>query len=962
MKIYFQLRLNLILILILSATFASHGIGIKLIDKYTSAPLSDIIVWDIAEWNGWTFLATDEGLWQNLGFYPDFFQLNNRRAVRSVNIDKQNNRIYVGGINEFGFFSPSSTNSLEYVCLSDSIGDDKYIGNIWGIYPNENIITVQGDNTIITYDLNTNKHNIINTTDKLDGSELIENILMLATDNGLKFLMGKTIASIPNADRLKGKRIREILEYDKGLLIVCSDGVWKYKDQQLNKINLLDKFLGQLGEIFSADLDGSKLALGSVDKGIGIIDLKTNEFNLYNEENGLASNTIISLNFDETGDLWVGMQYGIAKILLTLPVEKLESNYLSIGSGNVMKLKDNKLFLGTNRGLYSMDFNNAGHLLSKTSLQHIEGLRGPVWGLQNIDENLFVAHDKGLFTISSDGTAQKLGNSSGVWDIQKVIGSKDKSYLGTYSGLSILRKKNGKWTEETSIDGYTSSLYNFVQESPCVVWSNNSELGIDRLTIDTIHNRITGIQTFKEAEDGFPLTGEIFLSRIDNDVIFSTSNGIYKYNKDTKKIEKEKEISRLLNEPENVRRIRKTGGSIYALTDNELLKADPAGILDMQRIPVNPNYNRPIHDRELIFSLDNDIISYPVKDGYLFYDFSSNSDNFNLYSPKAIIHRAIVTNTGDSAVYRGNFASLKHEPTLTYKENSIKIEYGNEDEIRKGTLFSIKLNNEPWSIPTTTRSKEYTHLSPGKYKFEVKAVTPDGKEAIDSLIFRITPPWWRSAWMLTIYALLGIFIILSFLWLLQKRISKRESNLIKEKDKEIANQKEKFRIETEEKDRQIEKLERDKIEKEIRHKAQEVANVMLTLSHKNDTLQMVKKGINEIMALLPGGSSEARKALQNLQSKVIVDLRSDDILKRVEEEFDIVHDNYMKKLRTKYPDLTNNELLLCAYLRMDLPTKEIAPLLNISPRGVETMRYRLKKKLELDKEISLVDFLKGDEL
>ena len=86
-------------------------------------------------------------------------------------------------------------------------------------------------------------------------------------------------------------------------------------------------------------------------------------------------------------------------------------------------------------------------------------------------------------------------------------------------------------------------------------------------------------------------------------------------------------------------------------------------------------------------------------------------------------------------------------------------------------------------------------------------------------------------------------------------------------------------------------------------------------------------------------------------------------LKRVEEEFDLVHNDFIKKLRESYPDLTNNEILMCAYLKLNLSTKEIAPLLNISVRGVETMRYRIRKKFNLEREENLNDFLsKRDEV
>src|SRR5690349_6908116 len=74
--------------------------------------------------------------------------------------------------------------------------------------------------------------------------------------------------------------------------------------------------------------------------------------------------------------------------------------------------------------------------------------------------------------------------------------------------------------------------------------------------------------------------------------------------------------------------------------------------------------------------------------------------------------------------------------------------------------------------------------------------------------------------------------------------------------------------------------------------------------------------------------------------------------------FDNVHANYLKKLKEQYPDLTVSDLKLAAYLRLNLSSKEIAQLLNISIRGVETSRYRLRKKLGLvNDEVNLFDFL-----
>ena len=76
-----------------------------------------------------------------------------------------------------------------------------------------------------------------------------------------------------------------------------------------------------------------------------------------------------------------------------------------------------------------------------------------------------------------------------------------------------------------------------------------------------------------------------------------------------------------------------------------------------------------------------------------------------------------------------------------------------------------------------------------------------------------------------------------------------------------------------------------------------------------------------------------------------------------ETYFDEVHEEFFKRLKSEYPQLSPREMRLCAYIRMDLTSKEIAVLLNITERGVEVSRYRLRKKLELPRETNLSTFL-----
>lgn len=929
----------------------------KIIRQYPNEIMKEAMPWDIDTKDNWTFISTDDGLLQFDGSYPELFQFNNRRPVRSVFIDNDNNRIYAGGISEFGYFEPSPFSSLRYVCLSDSVGDDRHIGNIWGIYSQNGKVIAQGDNSILIYDTAVNSHNVINTPYKLDGSNLIDGVLWLATDDGLKLLLGGEVVDAPGADPLKGKRIRKLLQSDSALLIVTSDGLWSYKNQSVSRDTNLDELFSDLKEVFSADIKDNSLALGSVAQGLGVVDMATGEFEIYDETSGLLSNTVIALKFDQKGDLWTGMQFGISKILLNDPVESIESFTFPIGSGYVLAHKGNNIYMGTNRGLFRSQYNDSDQKIEK-QIERVDDLRGQVWGLSLIDGQLFACLDRGLFIVDDNYKAHRIGEITGVWDIRKVLSSQDRAYVGTYSGIHSLRKKNGEWGYEAPIAGYESSIYNFVQERPDIIWNENAEEGVDRIVIDTLNNHTLEVTNFKFTNDNYPLTADVFLCRIDNGVYFATDNGLYVYDPVANDIVKEKEISNLLKNPVSVKRLKKVNGSLFALTDNELIEADPAGILDVKRYSLSSSVTRPMHEGDVFFPIGSELLAYPTRKGFLIFDFSGKGaglwkDDF----PSVQIKRMSVTNMGDSVVFRGNFGDLKIEPKLSYKENSLRLDFGSYEDIEKGILYSTRINKENWSVPSMSLSKELTDLREGKYVFEVKAISPEGEEAVDSLIFRIMPPWWRNKWMLCLYAIVFIFIILILLRLVQVRASRKHSRIMLEKDQELERQREIHKRESEDKDRHIEQLEREKLDKEIKHKAQEVANMMMTLTQKNDILMSVRRELQNVLSLIPRSNMEARKAISGLQEKVVVDIKSESTLKRVEEELDIVHDNFVKKIRERFPALTNNEIMLCAYIKMNLSTKEIAPLLNISQRGVETMRYRMRKKLGLEREDSLSSFI-----
>lgn len=190
------------------------------------------------------------------------------------------------------------------------------------------------------------------------------------------------------------------------------------------------------------------------------------------------------------------------------------------------------------------------------------------------------------------------------------------------------------------------------------------------------------------------------------------------------------------------------------------------------------------------------------------------------------------------------------------------------------------------------------------------------------------------------------------------RVKRKKLQAVVEKDKKIKDMAKEYEEEKSRQEKQIMELEKERLEFDLKHKSQEMANLMINFVRKNEMLTEIKSEILKVASALKGeGGREGKQQLLVLNNKIDANIQSDEVLKRIEDQFDLIHNNFMKRLHAKHPDLSNNERMMCAYIKMNLSTKEIAPLLNISVRGVETIRYRLRKKFGLEREESLLDYL-----
>jgi DNA-binding CsgD family transcriptional regulator len=234
----------------------------------------------------------------------------------------------------------------------------------------------------------------------------------------------------------------------------------------------------------------------------------------------------------------------------------------------------------------------------------------------------------------------------------------------------------------------------------------------------------------------------------------------------------------------------------------------------------------------------------------------------------------------------------------------------------------------------------------------VKAKSNRGNESdACAYSFVILPPWYQTTWAFAVYVIIFIsFNYLFFKWLRKLFLRQQQKHEEEQKQLQYLHQ-----LEIEKSEKEIIKLRNEKLEAEIGHKNKELASTAMHLVQKGELLGNVREELQRLKKVSngEGSSDELKKMLKILNEEH----KMDKDWEQFALHFDNVHSDFLQILKINYPKINTHELKLSAYLRMNLSSKEIAQLENISVRGVEISRYRLRKKLQIPTETNLYDFL-----
>lgn len=902
--------------------------------------------WMIAQdKNGWMYFANSKGLLEFDGVYWNLYPVDNK-VVRSLKIIGE--RIYIGANFEFGFFERNNIGNLEYHSLSDSLANQT--GNIWSISAIGDKIYFLADNTIYIYSKSNQDITTISTEVKIDYcSTAINEKLYLATTDGLFYLNnGCELTLVEQSRPVIGEKIVGLRGYNDGLMVTTSRaGIFFMNEEGCSRIKTTADSFIQQNQLFCSAIIGSKMILGSVQNGAFIFDLDDPYYKEYfNIDTGLKNNTILSVLSDREQNLWLGLDRGIGYIDLNSPIHPLFPVNSPIGAGYCSIKYNGEMYLGTNQGLYILDKDG--------NYRMIKDSEGQVWSLNIIDGVLFSSGDNGVLVITP--TRSYKIKLMGTWSVEKVSSEKDVLIAATYLGFRLIDKVDGIWKDVRVVKGFNRSSRGFVEdEISNVFWVANAGDNIERITINPKSGEMINNKSYNLGNGN---VGEnVSFRKIHNNLVICGEKGIYQYSRISDEFVPHPQLESMLDGQQYYDFLDADSlGNIWFVSDKKL-KMLPfvEGNYSAKKIEWGLG-NELIDSSENINLLDSGSAIVSVDKGFVKIDMTKR---YSEALPVNTFIRKLVTTSNDSIVSYNSFGGMLQIP---YSRNSINIYFSATSYSQNRDItysYRIKDIDEKWSPLSSKTIKEYTNLSEGKYVFEVKTFV-NGTESqgnVASVAFEILPPWYRSAWAYFIYILL--FII--FIVILYRNTIKKQKLIIAQKGRELEMQTKLYEKERILKDKEIYELQNENLKVNLNFKTQELTGYILNLIRKNEMLEEVKREVMNISKSLDDNKQPSiiKQKVIRLTTQINNNIEKDKDFEVFQSNFDLIHKDFFKLLDEQYPGLTRNDKILCAYLKMNLSTKEIAPLQNITVRGVEVNRYRLRKKMNLDREVNLTDFLQN---
>lgn len=890
--------------------------------------------WEITfDDNNFGYFANNEGLLEFNGSEWTLYPSPNESIMRTVLA--VGNKIYSGCYMEFGVWNRAENGKLIYTSLSNKIKkllqeDEQF----WNIIADENFILFQSFQRIYIYDTKAKSFKIVKNYPYIFKCFSVEKrIVFQSIGKGIYEIINGKIKLICDDARIKNNRITEIYNTTSGWLLQTEKaGIFRLENNTIQSYAFNDAVTSNT--IFcSKKLKSGTIALGTISNGLFIIGPDGKTKHHFTQSKGLGNNTILSINEDNSNNLWLGLDNGIACLNLNSAITYFKDDWGNIGTVYAAITHNNYLYLGTNQGLFYRSIN------SNDEFSIIPATKGQVWSLQVFKNQLFCCHDLGTFTING-ANAKLIYSQSGTWKISPNPNDDNSLIQGNYNGLSLLEKKGTQWEFKQKIEGLGISCRYF----DCIdnkIFICHEYKGVIKAIPNNSYTKINKFQYLENPSKG----KNIALEKYRNVLYFVGKNGIYEYNSQQDKFVKNNNLNSIFNSDHYVSGKMSVDNSnnLWLFGYNSIYRFSPSNFnkkLNINKIPIPQSVINPMLGYENISEISKNIFLIGKTDGYLVLDLN----NFLVGNYPLHITKVAVNKIGNPQ----KIITIKDSPDLNYKENNIVISYSIAQynpfvDVQYSYMLDEQQNK--WSSWSHKSSSVFKNLAPGDYTFKVRAkVANTILNTIKEYKFTINQPWYFNIWAKILYFLLAVLMIYYVNKFYKEYYKKQREKLIDENNRLLE-------IAALEHEKEVMILKNQQLEQDVNTINKELAVSTLSLLKKDELLKIIQEDLKKTV------EEQSGSKIKSVISTINQNIKQENTWNTFREAFDSVDKDFLKRIKELHPNLTPSDLKLCAYLRLNLSSKEIAPLFNISIRSVEIKRYRLRKKLNLLHDDGLVNYI-----
>lgn len=708
--------------------------------------------------------------------------------------------IYIGADNKFGFIK-TDQNQYKFVSLLDS--NQLYqLGEIKQLISHNNSVLFTCSDKL--YKWKDNELKLLSEfNNEIELFKVGNNVYLENQEVGIQELKADNLITIPNSDFFKNKNIVCILPYNEQLLIKTKQdrGFFLFDNHTIAKFKTnADDHIYAGKFVHACQLNNGNYAIATEQKGIIIINKKGETVSFINENSGLYNLSSNFLLADQANNLWALHDHGISRIEFPSPYRYFNKTLGLRGKVNAVTRFKNTLYVATSQGLFYLQ----EHKHSPSRFYAIKNINANCFKFHERNNQLFVLCNKGIYKIEKKYVASVFYNRNAeeitcVWNSKQ---NPETLFLGNSKGFTSIRFTNEIFIINDKSEQIKSKVNYIAEDKNGYLWlvTDNNKLW-----------RINPTDNFTDAVDfsnKINLTGDldwIILNPIQNDILFTTSNGVFQFDHETQTFISETIIG--LNH-------KIKNHWVYTIVEDakqnfwiNILSKDDSKNTTLVKF-YEQNKFESFHPLPLsrvkdfyvtsILPDKNNMIWFGGIDGLVRLDLSQLETKGS--DPKIVLNKIVLNS--DSIIYKIPFG-YNYDKQFALNEilfnlNTISFDYSannyaSEDQI----LYQYRLigYDSIWSKWSPQNKKEYTNLYEGKYSFQVKAKTITNEISNTATYnFTIKPPIYRSliAFLLYLVILSLLFILISkwrAYYFARERF--RLENIIHERTEEVVIQKEK---------------------------------------------------------------------------------------------------------------------------------------------------------------------------